>query len=124
MYSFVPQITFFLSLAVIIYLFARAMPRVKDYPAHTAAERSIGRLSRFLKAIPTEKLDQWFGILLEKFLRKTKVVVLKIDNRVTIFLEKIRTIQKRETGDGKQAAMESMLKDLGSLKDTDEDQGT
>ena len=81
---------------MIVYLFVRAIPRIEEHPVREAVERQAGIITRFFKNLPVEKLDQWVSKFLEKFLRKTKVVVLKVDNKVTMFLERVRAIQKRE----------------------------
>ena len=82
MYNFVLQIIVFISLGVVVYMMARALPRVSD----AEAPRGPGWMDRLMKRVPTEKIDQNINSFLVKFLRKFKLVVLKLDNFIKIDL--------------------------------------
>ena len=78
MYDLILQLAVFLSLGAMIYLVARALPRVSD--VETEASTPLARFDSFLTKLPLEKLDAIFGGFLEKVLRRLRVVVLRLDN--------------------------------------------
>lgn len=98
MYSFIPQTTLFLSFAVIIYLFIKAAPRV-DAQQHSFL-KGKRRLLQLVEKLPLEKADNWLNKTLEKILRRIKVIILKIDNRLTTFLDKVREANAKTNGNG------------------------
>ena len=68
MYNFVLQTIVMLSFGVLIYLVARAVPRVSETEIKAA---SLGdHLDRWIKKLPLEKMDAWLSSQVEKFLRK------------------------------------------------------
>jgi hypothetical protein len=77
-----------ISLGAIIYLIARAAPRVGD-TADLTAKNYQSRLDKFIASLPIEKLDFIFSSFLEKILRKMRVFLLKWDNLLTKHLNKI-----------------------------------
>ena len=89
MYNFILQIIVMLSLGVLIYLAARAVPRVSETEIKAA---SLGdHLDRWIKKLPLEKMDAWLSSQVEKFLRKFKVAVLKLDNLLTKHLSNLKS---------------------------------
>src|SRR3990167_4883104 len=94
MYSFVLQSAIFLSLGVMLYLFARAIPRVGERVVPSSSSQYLDKL---VKRIPLEKIDNFLSGVTEKVLRKSKIVVLKIDNVVSKNLKKFKS-----TGNGKE----------------------
>ncbi len=86
MYNFVLQIIVFSSLGLIIFLMARALPRVSD-----AAEppRGPNFFDKLMAKLPMAKIDEGINSFLAKFLRKSKVVVMKIDNFINHRLGKL-----------------------------------
>jgi hypothetical protein len=80
-------------LGVMIYLVARALPRVDDSVLEKSA-RTIGynRLTLYL-----EKVDVWLKFFLEKFLRRSHLIILKIDNAVSERLKKLKGVSSKET---------------------------
>ena len=88
MYNFVLHISFMLGLAVMIYLMARAVPRISDEAMETAFKQNP--LERWWRSIPLERLDAMGGVLLEKTLRKLKLGIMKLDNAVGSGLEKAK----------------------------------
>ena len=87
MYDFVLQLITFSSLAFIVYLLGRALPRVTD--TEEAALRR-GRLERLIDKIPLQKIDAYISTLSEKSLRRIKVLVLKFDNFLTHRLHRLK----------------------------------
>lgn len=86
MYNFVLQIIVFGSLGLIIYLLVRAMPRVIDAPAPS---RPANFFDKLMGKIPVAKIDQNINSFFAKFLRKLKVIIMKIDNFVNDRLGKL-----------------------------------
>ncbi|OHB22152.1 MAG: hypothetical protein A2939_00010 [Parcubacteria group bacterium RIFCSPLOWO2_01_FULL_48_18] len=102
MYSLISQITLFVSFGVIIYLFIKAVPRITDEEIQTL-EQQMGkndRIAEFFHRLPLEKIDAWLSKTLEKAVRKAKVAVLKIDNRLTALLTKVRATPAGSNGNG------------------------
>ncbi|MEK7554634.1 MAG: hypothetical protein AAB518_01455 [Patescibacteria group bacterium] len=97
MYDFILQIILFGSLGVIVYLMARAVPRVVDTgePVHPT-----GRFDRMLSRLPLRQVDDRLNGYFEKFLRRVKVFILRFNNSVDAKLAKLRKMNERasETG--------------------------
>ncbi len=87
MYNFILQTIIMASLATIIYLFARAVPRVQDSDLHSRGRDYFGEL---FDKLPLEKADAYMSMALERFLRSLKVVILKLDNILTKHLRSLR----------------------------------
>jgi hypothetical protein len=86
MFDFITQIIFVLSLGIIAYLFARALPRVVEDPGAvptTAFDKLVDRL-------PLDEVDEVLVSTFEKILRKARVFVLKFDNRINHYLDQLR----------------------------------
>lgn len=86
MYDFIVQIVLVASLAAMIYLLARALPRVTDDQGVLPA----GFFDRLVDKLPLERIDISISAALEKTLRKAKILVLKLDNVINTYLEQIR----------------------------------
>ena len=84
MFSFIFSTLLMLSLGTILYLVARSLPRVEEEPN---AKPSV--LDRWATSEIPEKIDAAFNAFLLKFLRKTRVLILKFDNTITKHLKKI-----------------------------------
>ncbi|HEX4104167.1 MAG TPA: hypothetical protein VHZ04_01665 [Candidatus Paceibacterota bacterium] len=74
------------SLSVVLYLMARALPRIVEEPQ---AEKP-GILDRWAHSQFPEKVDLALNGFLLKFLRKFKVLVLKLDNTLSKHLQKVK----------------------------------
>lgn len=95
MYDFLLQTIFFVSLGVIIYMLARAVPRVTE-SGETVHTTDI--FDRILSRLPLSKIDARLNLLIEKFLRRVKVWILKIDNLVNKRLKNIKSSEKNGGG--------------------------
>lgn len=84
MFQFIFSTILMLSIGSILYLAARALPRVEEEPR---GKQNL--LDRWAASELPEKIDATFNAYLVKFLRKTKVVLLKVDNSLTDRLKKI-----------------------------------
>ncbi len=97
MYDFILQIILFGSLGTIVYLMARAVPRVTDAgePMHDS-----GRFDRMLSRLPLKEIDGRLNGYLEKFLRRLKVLILRFNNSVDGKLDKLRRMNVRAEDKG------------------------
>ena len=75
-----------ISLSAVLYLMVRALPRITEEPFTEG--RSL--LDRWTHSQIPEKVDALLNGFLFKFLRKLKVLVLKIDNGLSKRLEKVK----------------------------------
>ena len=73
-------------LSAVLYLMVRALPRIAEDPAG----ESKGMLDRWAHSEIPEKIDIFLNSFLFKFLRKIKVVVLKLDNNLGSHLQKMK----------------------------------
>ncbi|GEM_PF-1516838 len=87
------EIVFFFGLGAMIYLIARALPRIGDDLSPASPSTPVDRL---LGKIPVEKLDEVSSRVLEKVLRRTRLAILRLDN----FLGKSLESVKRSNGNG------------------------
>ena len=65
------------SLAIIVYLMSAALPRIED----RKEENENSGIKR--SSLPLDKLDEALLKIKDKFLRKVKVVVMKVDNFIS-----------------------------------------
>jgi len=72
------------SLGTMLYLVARSLPRVGE---EVSDKKSF--LDRLSSSEIPERIDTTFNVFLLKYLRKLKVVLLKVDNFITEKLKKI-----------------------------------
>ena len=87
MYDFILQTSIIFSLGVIIYLIARGVPRVSQTGMPLVNQ---GAFDRFVSKLPLARIDAAMNSFLEKFLRKSKVLVMKIDNLINGWINKVR----------------------------------
>lgn len=118
MIFFIFTLLLMFSLSTVLYLMVRALPRLEELPhagAHGAAGSGTGAqnaagsqngaaafeprtlLDRWAHSELPEKFDAWFNDFLLKFLRKFKVIILRLDNTVSTRLRKIHR-EKTENG--------------------------
>ncbi len=97
MYNFILQILIFLSLGLIIYLLAKAAPRVGNEPAPARPNP----FDKLMAKVPMAKIDENINSFLAKFLRKSKVVIMKIDNFINHRLG--RLTKKNGNGNGEKS---------------------
>lgn len=75
MYELILQLVLMLSLAVIVYLMAVAVPRVGDIETTKNGNGST--------SLPLERIDLFLSSLKDKLLRRLKVLVMKADNLIS-----------------------------------------
>jgi hypothetical protein len=77
-----------ISLGIILYIIARALPRIEEDP-NTIEKKNF--LDRFANSDVPEKLDVTFNLFLLKFLKRIKILTLKFDNALSRQLKRIRS---------------------------------
>ncbi len=87
MYDFILQAVFFGSLAVMAFLFARALPRVEEA---TDPKGIYDHIDEWLGKLPLQHLDERANSFMFKFLKRTRVIVMKLDNRIIRHLDRVR----------------------------------
>lgn len=75
MYELILQLVLMLSLAVVVYLMAVAIPRVEETKAKNSNNSSTN--------LPLEQLDDFLNSVKDKLLRRLKVFVMKVDNLIS-----------------------------------------
>ena len=75
MYELLLQLVLMLSLAVIVYLMAVAIPRVE--------ETKVKNNNNGSTKLPLEQLDDFLNSVKDKLLRRLKVFVMKMDNLIS-----------------------------------------
>lgn len=91
MFQFILITVFYLALGVMLYLIVRALPRVEE----ETSELKPGAWTKLIASDIPGKIDSAFIGFSAKFLRRFKVVVLKLDNWLTKFLEKTKEPAKK-----------------------------
>jgi len=77
------------SLSAVLYLAARALPRIAEEPQAEGDGRR-GFLDRWAHSQIPEKVDMAFNGFMLKFLRRVKVFILKLDNLLSRHLQKVK----------------------------------
>jgi len=100
--KFILEIVMVSCLGFVVYLFARAMPRIDDTHALSPDNKTKGDIiSPYL-----EKADEWIMTVFEKFLRRAKIWVLRMDNLVNEQLNRF----KRDLHNNKKQLTETIEK--------------
>jgi len=92
------------SLGVVIYLVARAAPRVGDDIGGDVSP--LSKFDKFFSHEKFEKFDAFFNNLVEKILRKVKLGLMKLDNLTTIYLKKVKKYKLNGKGINKPSLFE------------------
>ncbi len=93
MFTFIITNIFLLSLAAILFMVARALPRIEA----SGEEIKQSPLEKWVTSGVPEKVDAALNAFSAKFLRRSKVVIMRIDNLVTA---RLQNFAKKE-GEGK-----------------------
>ncbi len=72
-------------LGTVLYLTVQVLPRIEEVPTEEK-----GFLERWAHSEMPEKIDAAFNNFLLKFLRRIKVLILKLDNTLAKHLQKIK----------------------------------
>lgn len=76
-----------------IYLVARSVPKVSEL---VTPQTKKNYLENFFKKIPWHKIDSVLNSLSMKFLRRLKVVIMKLDNFVSNYLNKFKSAENNK----------------------------
>lgn len=88
MYDFILQVILFASATLMAFLAARALPRVM--PAENP--KSVwSHIDEWFGRLPLHRLDDRVNSFLFKFLKRSRVVMMKIDNRLTRHLHAVKS---------------------------------
>ncbi len=87
MYNFISQILLMVGIGGVVYLFARAAPRIDD----TLEQKEKDKTGQLLSKIPIEKIDTALSNFWEKLLRRLRVSLLRIDNFLISRLNKMKS---------------------------------
>lgn len=82
------------SLGIVVYLFARALPRVASN--HPEDLQPLSGFDRFIGKLPLERIDRGLHSFFEKALRKMRIVLMKIDNYINSHLKNLK--ERKEAG--------------------------
>ncbi|MBI2592895.1 MAG: hypothetical protein HYW37_01900 [Candidatus Colwellbacteria bacterium] len=81
MFDLILQLVFMISLGVIVYIIALAVPRIGE--DETVSNTSQTPIGRWLQNLPLERIDMAFKTSRDKILRRMKVWIMKADNFVS-----------------------------------------
>ena len=88
MYEFLLQMAFVGSLAVMAFIAARALPRVL---VEGETEPSVyTAFTAWLNRLPLHHVDERINTFLFKFLKHSRVFIMKIDNRLASHLHRVK----------------------------------
>jgi hypothetical protein len=90
MVFFIFLLVFMFAFSGALYLMVRALPRVAEADPTEASGEYRSILDRWAHSDIPERIDATFNSWLLKFLRKFKVVTLRLDNALSTHLHKIR----------------------------------
>lgn len=100
MFNLIPQIILFLAVGAIVALIAKNISKVKKFSDQTEEIPAVLKTpseSKFLKKIPLEKMNDEFNRLLEKFIRKIRIIMMRVDTRLQRRLEALKDSNKTRT---------------------------
>jgi len=86
MFQFIVTTIFMVSLGVILYIAVRTLPRIDE----NALPEKKSVLERWIASEIPEKVDAAVNSFTVKFLRKIKVILLKVDNSLSSHLTRIK----------------------------------
>ncbi|TSC89535.1 MAG: hypothetical protein G01um10143_25 [Parcubacteria group bacterium Gr01-1014_3] len=93
MLQFILQTIVFLSLGLVLYLFARALPRIKE---EEIPNKPLHPFEKAMSRLPLAKIDASINSVIERILRKFRVVLMKVDHLMTTYISKVK---KTDGGD-------------------------
>lgn len=81
--------------ASVLFILARALPRVTENGVEIAEVSDAGLVDRLLRRLPVAEIDALLSGVAEKTLRQIRVVNLKIENMVNSGIERLRHSERR-----------------------------
>jgi hypothetical protein len=132
MVEFIFTTILMLCLGTVLYLMVRALPRIEEAPAGEGeAHKSI--FEQWAHSEFPEKIDKAFSGFMLKFLRRVKIITLRIDNWLAKNLRKIQPQENRantsidfkeisgQNGESADKEASSSGKDANSILGDDDD---
>lgn len=107
-----------------IYLIARAAPRVSDEAIGEIIKHST-KFDKLFSFLQLEKIDPILHNFLEKLLRKIKLVLMKFDNIANNYLDKVKKYKlgnngKNGNGEEKQNLFDNKIEESALPADKEE----
>ena len=84
MFNYFLQAGLFIGLTAVIYIFIKAAPRVSDLPQDKKEH------FHWFKRLPLDKLDNLVSCFLEKWLRRIRVFLMKVDSAIIRQINKVK----------------------------------
>jgi hypothetical protein len=82
---FILELVFFIAFGAIVFLFVSKLPYISDVPSESPSARK-----NLFKAEWIDEVDRKLIDLLSKWLRKIKLLVMRLDNYVSRHIERIK----------------------------------
>lgn len=89
MYDFLTNIALIISAGTVIYLFARALPRLPE--TEPLPDIKPNAFERFMRRLPLSKIDAALSGFFEKWLRKMRVLILKAENLMSAGIKRMQS---------------------------------
>ena len=78
-----------------VYIVARKIPVISDNVDEIESHNSVSsKIESLINSIPLDKIDFVLSQFLEKTLRKTKLLLMKLDNYLNHHLEKFKNVKQ------------------------------
>ncbi len=111
MYAFLLQMAFVTGLAVMTFILLRSLPRVTT---EGEAEPSLAAwFSGWLNRLPLHHVDERINGFLFKFLKRSRVFVLKLDNRLARQLDHVKKNGEQATASSVQEMIDHVQGERG-----------
>lgn len=97
MFNLIPQIILFLALGIIVALIIKNIPKVKDLDEeekHEFKEDFFEKQHKLFNKIPVEKINDVTNNVIEKILRRMRIVIIKLDSLIQRNLNSIKDSSK------------------------------
>lgn len=91
MVEFIFSLILMLCLGTVLYITVRALPRIEESPE---GDRKSA-FERWAHSELPERIDAAFNMFVLKFLRRAKVIVLRMDNSIAKSLRKVQPQENR-----------------------------
>lgn len=108
MYDFTLQLSLISSLTVIVYIMARALPRVN---VQEEPPTMYDYLDQWADRLPLHHVDERINSFLFKMLKRMRVVVMKMDNHLARYLDRVK-----KNGEKNAHSVQELLNEVNSEK--------
>lgn len=125
MYSLIPQIFLLVGFGIILWLVIKNLPKIKDEDIKKNIQFSEPRIKKekIVQKIPIEKIDAKVNSFLEKFLRRFRIILMKIDTYLQKHLETLKSHSKPKSifkTEENLANREKLSSEFGRILEADE----